>query len=159
MKRINIICVDDERNVLNNLSQGLAFFSDVFNIEKCESAIECLGLLEDMNAEEKLVALVISDDQMPGKGGVELLSEIETDNRFIGTKKLLLTSLVSQIETVRAVSQAKLDHFLEKVATPDELLQTAKELITQYVIEMGLEVEAYQEKLDDKTLARYSQRF
>jgi two-component system chemotaxis response regulator CheY len=157
MERINIICVDDERNFLDLLSSALSFFSDVFTIERCESALECLRLLEDLNVENKLVALVISDHLMPGKTGVELLSEIETDNRFIGTKKLLLTNFVDQVETIQAISQAKFDYFLEKVWDPDELVQTVKELITQYVIEKGLETKGYTDKLDSKILARLSQ--
>lgn len=159
MKRINIICVDDERSFLDSLSQELVFFSDIFNIEKCESALECLGLLEDLNAEEKLVALVIADDIMPGKSGVELLNEIEMDNRFIGTKKLLLTSLDEGDNTNCKISQSRLDYFLEKICAPDELLQTVKELITEYAIEKGLELEGYTDKLDGKALSRLSQTF
>ncbi|TEW50186.1 response regulator [Psychromonas algicola] len=161
MKRINIICVDDERSFLDSLSQELAFFADVFNIEKCESALECLGLLEDLNAEEKLVALVIADDLMPGKNGVELLNEIEMDHRFIGTKKLLLTSSDEHenANTICKVSQSRLDYFLEKICAPDELLQTVKELITEYAIEKGLELEGYTPKLDGKALSRLSHTF
>jgi len=154
MKRINIICVDDERHVLESLTSELSFFSDLFHIEQCESALECLRLLEDLSHQEKLVALVIADDLMPGKTGVELLSEIETDNRFIGTKKLLLTSMIAQEDVIKAVGQARLDDFLEKISVPDELLQTVKELVTQYVVEKGLEFENYTEKLDTKILAR-----
>lgn len=161
MKRINIICVDDERNLLDSLIQELAFFSDVFNIEKCESALECLGLLEDINTEEKLVALVISDDLMPGKSGAELLNEIEMDNRFLGTKKLLLTSSDDNNtgSALCTTDRSRLDYFLEKVCDPDELLQTVKELVTQYAIEKDLEVEDYTHKLDNKTLARLTYVF
>ena len=156
MERINIICVDDEREVLDSMIQELIFFSGIFNIEKCESALECLRLMEDLNRENKLVALVISDDAMPGKNGAELLNEIEMDNRFMGTKKLLLTSDKLQMNTDSETIKSKLDYFLEKTYVPDELLQTVKELVTQYVIEKGLELEGYTEKLDSKTLCRLS---
>jgi len=159
MERINIICVDDERDFLDSMIQELTFFSDIFNIQKCESATECLGLMEDLNREDKLVALVISDDVMPGKNGVELLNEIEMDIRFMGTKKLLLTSDEPQVNSDSDTIQSKLDYFLEKICAPDELLQTAKELITQYAIEKGLELEGYTEKLDNKTLSRLSYAF
>ncbi|TEW56006.1 response regulator [Psychromonas sp. RZ22] len=154
MEKINIICVDDEREVLDSVSRDLAFFADVFNIEECESAIECLGLLEDLHADQEYVALVISDHVMPGKNGVELLTEIEMDNRFMGTKKLLLTGLATQADMVRAINYARLDHFLEKIWDPEELLQTVKELVTEFIVEKGLDHEDYAEKLDVKTLAR-----
>lgn len=154
MEKINIICVDDEREVLDSVSRDLAFFSDVFNIEECESAQECLDLLEELDADQEYVAVVISDHVMPEKNGVDLLVEIEMDNRFIGTKKLLLTGLATQADTIKAINQARLDHFLEKVWDPEELLQTVKELITEYIIEKGIEYETYIDQLDAKTLYR-----
>lgn len=154
MEKINIICVDDEREVLDSVSRDLAFFSEVFNIEECESAQECLDLLEELDADQEYVAVVISDHVMPEKNGVDLLVEIEMDNRFIGTKKLLLTGLATQADTIKAINQARLDHFLEKVWDPEELLQTVKELITEYIIEKGIEYETYIDQLDAKTLYR-----
>lgn len=154
MEKINIICVDDEREVLDSVSRDLAFFSEVFNIEECESAKECLDLLEELDAEQEHVAIVISDHVMPQKNGVELLVEIEMDNRFIGTKKLLLTGLATQADTIRAINKARLDHFLEKVWDPEELLQTVKELVTEYIIEKGIDYETYIDQLDAKTLYR-----
>lgn len=154
MEKINIICVDDEREVLDSVSQDLAPFSDLFNIEECESALECLALLEDIDAEQELVALIISDHVMPGKSGVDLLTEVEMDNRFIGTKKLLLTGLATQADTIRAINKARLDHFLEKVWDPKELVQMVKELLTEFIVENGIEYEEYLDKLDSRTLYR-----
>ena len=154
MEKITIICVDDEREVLESVSRDLAYFSEFFTIEECESAQECLELLEELDAQQEYVALVISDHVMPGKNGVELLTEIEKDRRFIGTKKLLLTGLATQADTIRAINKAHLDNFLEKVWDPDELLQISKELITEFIIEKGIDYEDYIKKLDSNTLYR-----
>jgi two-component system chemotaxis response regulator CheY len=154
MEKINIICVDDEREVLDSVIRDLDYFSDMFNIEECESAFECLDLLEELDAEQEYVAVIISDHVMPEKSGVELLTEIALDNRFLGTKKLLLTGLATQADTIKAINAAKLDHFLEKVWDPQELLQTVKELVTEYIIEKGIDYEDYMEKLDAPTLYR-----
>lgn len=154
MEKINIICVDDEREVLESVSRDLEYFSDMFNIEECESAVECLELLEELDARQEYVALIISDHIMPEKSGVELLTEVEHDTRFLGTKKLLLTGLATQADTIRAINNAKLDHFLEKVWNPKELLQMVKELITEFIIEKGIDYEPYLEKLDANTLYR-----
>ena len=40
MEIINIICVDDQREVLSAVLQDLSPLADYFNIEDCESAIE-----------------------------------------------------------------------------------------------------------------------
>lgn len=154
MEKINIICVDDEREVLDSVVRDLEYFSDLFNIEECESAIECLELLEELDANQEYVAVLISDHVMPGKSGVELLTEVEIDHRFLGTKKLLLTGLATQADTIRAINNANLDHFLEKVWDPAELLQTVKELLTEFIVERGIEYDDYVEKLDAPTLYR-----
>ncbi|ABM04081.1 CheY-like chemotaxis protein, response regulator receiver [Psychromonas ingrahamii 37] len=154
MEKINIICVDDEREVLESVSRDLDYFSDMFNIEECESAFECLALLEEFDAQQEYVALIISDHIMPEKSGVELLTEVAMDNRFLGTKKLLLTGLATQADTIEAINNAKLDNFLEKVWDPKQLLQMVKELLTEYIIEKGIDYEEYIEKLDAPTLYR-----
>lgn len=154
MEKINIICVDDEREVLDSVVRDLDYFSDVFNIEECESAIECLELLEELDANQEYVAVLISDQVMPEKSGVELLTEVALDPRFLGTKKLLLTGLATQADTIKAINNAKLDHFLEKIWDPDELLQTVKELLTEYIVERGIDYQDYIDKLDAPTLYR-----
>jgi len=158
MEKINIICVDDEREVLDSVVRDLDYLSDMFNIEECESAFECLQLLDELDAQQEYVAVLISDQVMPEKTGVELLTEVELDNRFLGTKKLLLTGLATQADTIKAINNAKLDSFLEKVWDPEELLQTVKELLTEYIIEKGIDYEEYLDRLDAPTLYRLLQR-
>ena len=155
MKRINIICVSENLNKLNQLIEDLRFFSQGFNIEICQSALECMALLEDIEVESKLVALVIADQFMLGKTGMELLSDIETDNRFLGTKKLLLAGSSNLVDIINAMGQSKLDHFLEGDYQTRELVKTAQELISQYTIENDLEIDGYSDTLDNKTLSRF----
>jgi len=154
MNKINIICVDDEREVLDSVTRDLDYFSEFFNIEECESATECLELLEELDLQDESIAVIISDHVMPGMSGVDLLTEVECDPRFIGTKKLLLTGLATQADTIRAINQAKLDYFLEKVWDPQELLQMVKELITEFIIEQGIDYKKYIKKLDTQTINR-----
>ncbi len=154
MEKINIICVDDEREVLESVAHDLEYFSEFFNIEECESAFECLEILEEFDENQEHVALIISDHVMPEKTGVELLTEVELDSRFLGTKKLLLTGLATQADTIIAINNAKIDNFLEKVWSPEELLQTCKELVTEYIVEQGIEYEFCMDILDAPTLYR-----
>lgn len=83
-----------------------------------------------------------------------MLTEVELDPRFMGTKKLLLTGLATQADTIKAINNAKIDNFLEKVWDPEELLQTVKELLTEYIVERGIDYQPYIEKLDAQTLYR-----
>jgi len=154
MEKIYIICVDDEREVLQAVSRDLNCFDSLFHIEECESAEECLELLEEIDAEQDHVAVIISDHVMPGKSGVELLSEVANDERFLGTRKLLLTGLATQGDTIAAINHGKIDNFLEKVWDVDELVQTVRELLTVFIIEKGIDYEDYIDSLDAPTLYR-----
>lgn len=154
MEKINIICVDDEREVLQAVSRDLQCFNVLLHIEECESAEECLELLEELDAVQDYVALVISDHVMPGKSGVDLLTEIENDGRFLGTKKLLLTGLATQADTILAINNSKLDNLVEKVWDVDKFVQTVRELLTEFIVEKGINYEDYIEILDAPTLYR-----
>ena len=91
MEKINVICVDDQREVLSAVVQDLTPLEDWLEIEDCESAEEALELIDDLDAKGEHIALIISDHVMPGKSGVELLTELSEDRRFTHTKKVLLT--------------------------------------------------------------------
>ncbi len=154
MDYFNIICIDDEREVLDAIVQDLSIFDELFNIEECQSADECLTLLDELSAKDSPVALIISDHVMPGKSGIDLLIEIQKDNRFAGTKKILLTGLATQKDTINAINHAKLDNYLEKVWDKQKLVQMVKELLTEYIIEKGFDYSDYNNIIDPTTLYR-----
>ncbi len=155
MSRINIICVDDQRDVLTTVSRDLQPLNNHIDIEECESADETLELIEDLDSEGKHIAVIISDHVMPGKSGVELLKEINEDNRFVNTKKVLLTGLATHQDTITAINQAGIDRYLEKPWHAEELLNNVKELLTAYIMESGLNYEKYMDVLDQPTLLNH----
>lgn len=154
MEKINIICIDDEREVLDSVMRDLECFSEHFHIEECESAEECWQLLEELDDNQEPIALIISDHVMPEQSGVSLLTEVALDSRFVCTKKLLLTGLATQSDTIKAINDARIDNFLEKVWDPLELVQVVKTLLTEFIVERGIEYEPYIDHLDAPTLYR-----
>ena len=106
MDKLNLICVDDQREVLSAVLQDLQSLSQWLNIEDCESADEVLELMDELDAEGEMIALIISDHVMPGKTGVELLTEISKDSRFIHTRKVLLTGQATHTDTINAINSA-----------------------------------------------------
>ena len=154
MEKINIICVDDDREILEAVNRDLSFFSEMFTIEECQSAEQCEQLLETFDAQQEYVALIISGHFLPIKSGVALLTEVATDSRFIGTKKILLTGHATQADTIKAINSAKVDGFLAKTWDSDELIQMVKELLTQFILEKGIDYEPFIKKLDAPTLYR-----
>jgi CheY-like chemotaxis protein len=92
MKQIlNIVCVDDEKIVLDSLNSQLTRnFGNNYNYEFAESAAEALDIIEELrNDEVDVIYVVISDWLMPGMKGDELLEEVRKKIRNV--KRILLT--------------------------------------------------------------------
>ena len=158
MEKPEIICVDDEREVLAALKRDLAGFKDYCNLTYCESAEEAQEVLEDLDAEGKPVALIVCDHIMPGKNGVDFLIELNKDSRFARTKKLLLTGLATQQDTIQAINQAQLDRYIEKPWAAESLIQVMKVLLTEFVVGAGMDYSAAMEILDQPTLYKFLRR-
>ncbi len=61
-----------------------------------------------------MIALIISDHVMPGKTGVELLTDVSKDGRFGFTRKVLLTGQATHTDTINAINSAGIDRYFEK---------------------------------------------
>ena len=110
MKKIlNIVCVDDEKMVLDSLNSQLTRnFGNNYNYEFAESAEEALEIIETLRQQnDEEIYVVISDWLMPGMKGDELLEEVRS--RVSNVKTILLTGhidtkAVKNIEnTVRGI--------------------------------------------------------
>ncbi len=88
MNDLAIIYVDDQREILSTLSKDLEMFSEYINIEECESAVEAIEIIEEIDAEGGKVAIIISDHIMPEMSGVEFLSKMHQDSRFTAKKNI-----------------------------------------------------------------------
>ena len=129
MEKINIICVDDQPEVLDSVLRDLRPLNSCFRLEGVESASECRELLEEFDQDGELTGLIISDHVMPGGSGVELLGGIAKDDRFAGTRKILLTGQATHADTIQAVNDAHIDNYLEKPWDPAVLRpQTADQV-------------------------------
>lgn len=85
-----VLCVDDEKTVLISLRQELEFgLGREFSFELAESAEEGLEILDDLQRTGTPLAVVISDQIMPGMKGDELLKEVA--RRSPATGRILLT--------------------------------------------------------------------
>ena len=49
MDKLYIICVDDQREVLNALTEDLEVFEKYLKIEECESVNEALDVMEEVD--------------------------------------------------------------------------------------------------------------
>jgi len=152
MENIYILLVEDQREVLQAVAKDLEFFEDAFVIEECESAAEAWTLMQAIDKKGDDVALIISDHVMPEKSGVEFLVEVNSDERFKSTRKILLTGLATHRDTIRAINQAAIHNYLEKPWKSEDLIASVRKLVTEYMLEKGIDYEPYLKYLDATTL-------
>ena len=152
MSEFNIICVDDQREVLSAVRKDLRVLGSSFEIVDCESAQEALEVLEELDAEGVYVPLIICDHVMPEQSGVDFLADMNKDMRFAKIKKLLLTGLATHEDTIRAINQAHIDRYMEKPWDKEELLKVVKALFTEYLLASGIDYQPYISLLDQNIL-------
>lgn len=157
MDKINIIYVDDQREVLSTLSKDLQLFEKHVSVEECESADEAMELINDIDSEGDRIAVIISDHVMPGKNGVEFLSEINNDSRFYATRKMLLTGQATHQDTIKAINQANIEKYLEKPWKSEELVEDVKILLTRFILDTGIDYNKYMPVLHQQTLLEHLQ--
>lgn len=152
MEKLNVICVDDQREVLSAVIQDLEPLGSWLNIEDCESADEALDLIEELDASGEWIAVVISDHVMPAMTGVELLTKISKDNRFAHSKKVLLTGQATHTDTITAINNAGISHYFEKPWNGQELIDCVRSLVTHYLFDQGVDYQPYLEHLDQQVV-------
>ncbi len=134
-----IICVDDEASVLDSLKEQLKRQCPGCVIEIAESGEEALEIIQDLQAENCPVALVISDQIMPGMKGDELLTAIHQQSPAV--LKILLTGQAAPDAVFRAVNQANLYRYIAKPWEEADLRLTVTEALRRYQQDIQL---AYQ---------------
>lgn len=138
MNHLAIICVDDEVVVLESLKEQLKRkLGKTYTIEVAENAEEALELLEELQEDEVEVALVISDQIMPGMKGDEFLVHVHRHNPNI--LKILLTGQANAEAIGNAVNRANLYRYIAKPWEETDLSLTVKEALRCYNQELQLE--------------------
>lgn len=133
-----IICVDDERTVLDGIHAQLhREFGKEFIIELAESGEEALEIIGELLDDQLEVPVIISDESMPGILGHEFL--IKAHAIVPNTLKVLLTGQTNVQAISEAVNKAKLYRYLEKPWESTDLLMTVKEAIKSYHKDRELE--------------------
>jgi len=118
-----ILCVDDEIIILNSLKKQLKkAFGDTYSFEMAESADEALEIIEELNEDEIVLLLIVSDWLMPGMKGDEFL--IHVHQKFPNIIKIMLTGQASTEAIKRAKEQANLYCCMYKPLNTKDLIQT-----------------------------------
>ncbi len=142
--RICILCVEDEPEVLDAVVKDLAPLEDMFPLFTARSvaeARECINRIEQGN---DLLGVALCDHVMPGDTGVEFLVELYRNPYTAACKKVLLTGHASLEAMVRAVNYAKLDYYIGKPWTQEELTDVVSRLLAEFIRQHVPESESYE---------------
>ena len=137
-RKETILIVDDEKDVRKLLHQRLKI--EAYRCEEAESADQAL---DKMQAES--VDLVLLDIKMPGKSGMELLSEIREHYPDV---VVIMVTIINDINTaVESIRQGAYDYII-KPFNLDVVVHSAKRAIEKRRLE--LELRDYQQHLERK---------
>jgi thioredoxin reductase (NADPH) len=117
-----ILVVDDEPAVLRAVERELrGHFGTEYTVLAADSGAAALDVMRRLALRETPLALLVTDQRMPGMTGIELLAaslELAPDAR-----RVLLTAYADTDVAIRAINEIRLDQYLQKPwDPPDERL-------------------------------------
>jgi len=118
-----VLLVDDEANILNALER-LLLDSDL-RVLRAGNGGEALEILRT-----EPVAVVVSDNLMPGMRGVELLSRVRDSSP--DTARVLLTGYADLPTAIEAINRGEVFRFHVKPWVDEEIVRTIEEGVQRY---------------------------
>ena len=119
MTRATILAVDDDPQVSRAIVRDLrARYGSEYRIVRATSGEEALGTLAELTLRDRPVALLVSDQRMPGMTGIELMSRVRETSP--DTRLLLLTAYADTDVAIRAINDIGLDYYMFKPWEPPE---------------------------------------
>jgi thioredoxin reductase (NADPH) len=119
MSKPTMLAVDDDPQVLASISRDLrSRYAGEYRIMRASSGEQALEVLAELALRAGPVAMVLSDQRMPGMTGVQLLTrarEHAPDAKF-----LLLTAYADTDAAIAAINEVGLDYYLQKPWDPPE---------------------------------------
>jgi thioredoxin reductase (NADPH) len=119
MTRPTILTVDDDPQVSAAITRDLKRrYGAEYRVLSATSAAQALELLAALALRTDPVALIVSDQRMPEKTGIELLGE--SQETAPEAKRLLLTAYADTDVAIAAINDIGLDYYLLKPWDPPE---------------------------------------
>jgi len=114
-----LLTVDDDAAVLGAVARDLRrHYGQGYRIIRADSGAAALDVLRELRERGNPVALVLSDQRMPGMDGVTLLSEVKALHPR--SKRALLTAYADTEAAIGAINRSQVDYYLLKPWDPPE---------------------------------------
>jgi thioredoxin reductase (NADPH) len=119
MARPILLAVDDDVNVLEAVVQDLRRqYGADYRVMRAASGQAALDTLAQVKAREEPVALLLSDQRMPGMPGVEFLER--SRDLYPEARRVLLTAYADTEAAIQAINTARIHYYLNKPWDPPE---------------------------------------
>ena len=119
MARPILLAVDDDVSVLEAVVQDLRRqYGEEYRVLRAASGQAALDTLGQLQSRQDPVALLLSDQRMPGMTGVEFLERART--LFPDARRVLLTAYADTEAAIRAINTARIHYYLNKPWDPPE---------------------------------------
>src|ERR1700751_1065896 len=119
MARPILLAVDDDVNVLEAVVQDLRRnYGAEYRVMRAASGQAALDTLAQVKAREEPVALLLSDQRMPGMAGGEFL--VQSSEVYPPPRRVLLTAYADTEEAIKAINSARILYYLNKPWDPPE---------------------------------------
>lgn len=149
LKRPTVLCVDDEIRSLETLERTLDEDFDVLTASNADQAMELLEINE--------VHAILCDQRMPGKTGVEFLTEVR--QRWPQTARLILSGYTDSEDIIRGLNEAGILQYITKPWHPDNLLLIMRGACRLYELQNENELLAMEMRLtEDQAEKNISQK-
>lgn len=148
MNRVVILCVEDEPEVRDAIERDLAPLASTFRIEVAGDADDAREVLEHCEKACDPLGLVLCDHLLPGQRGVDFLVDLTGQPEYRHTRKVLVTGQAGHQDTIRAINEARINHYISKPWKAEYLRQVAREQLTEYVIQTQEDLTPYLRSLD-----------
>lgn len=152
MSAIVILCLEDESEVREAIVRDLEPFASTFPIEATEDAHEARQVVEECLAEGKKIGLALCDHLLPGESGVDFLVSLGKRQETASTRKVLVTGQAGLEDTIKAVNEAGLDHYIAKPWRVDEFRDVVRRQLVEYVLQEEMDLLPYIQVLEDERL-------
>ena len=126
MVRKVILCVDDEKIVLDSLEKQLYNnFGSSFDYEIAENADDAFEIIDELKLDGKVIVIIVSDWLMPGIKGDEFLEIVH--KKYPDIVKIMLTGQADLEAIENAKKNANLFKCIYKPWSEEELVETVRE--------------------------------
>lgn len=114
-----LLTVDDDPEVLRAVERDLRRqYGNRYRVIAADSGAAALSVVQQLKLRNDAIALFLVDQRMPHMTGVEFLEQALA--LYPSTKRALLTAYADTDDAIRAINNAKVDHYLMKPWDPPE---------------------------------------